>query len=125
MHEREEGTAVCDEEAARERCAALYPRDLPKREYDKYLKGRPSDAALKKWARISKCGGPRVGVMFEHHTNRFQTRFGQLVDESYKRGCQGKSLLLSLRKRGVLLRLASSPISVREGLWAWRAFRTG
>jgi hypothetical protein len=84
MHEREEGTAVCDEEAARERCAALYLRDLPKREYDKYLKGRPSDAALKKWARISKCGGPRVGVMFEHHTNRFQTRFGQLVDECFE-----------------------------------------
>jgi hypothetical protein len=49
MDEREAGTAVCDEEAARERCAALYPRDLPKREYDEYLKGRPSDTALEKW----------------------------------------------------------------------------
>jgi hypothetical protein len=36
-------------EAAFERCAAPHPRDLLKREYDEYLKGRPRDIALKKW----------------------------------------------------------------------------
>jgi hypothetical protein len=41
---------VCDEEVPPERCAALYPRDLLKREYDEYLKGRPSDTALEKWS---------------------------------------------------------------------------
>ena len=38
MLEGEEGTAVCDEERARERGAALYPRDLPKREYGEGLR---------------------------------------------------------------------------------------
>jgi hypothetical protein len=84
MDEREAGTAVCDEEAARERCAALYPRDLPKREYDEYLKGRPSDTALENQVADIEVGREEVDVMFEHHTNRFQTRFGQLVCECFE-----------------------------------------
>jgi hypothetical protein len=46
MNEEEE-TQLMQE--AFERCAAPHPRDLLKREYDEYLKGRPRDIALEKW----------------------------------------------------------------------------
>ncbi len=45
-------------------------------------------------------GGWRVDVVFEHPTNRFQTRFGHLVDEGFEfvaGGHNGDSIALFSR----------------------------